>query len=231
MSNPYTPSTQPGYQQPAKEENTIAVIGFIFAIISFTGICIAAPIGLILSIIGLRKEPRGLAIAGFIISGITTLFYGFIAALYGTVILACIGLGAAVTPSIQTISALTDAAHQIEDAKNAEGSYPGAEKGNALIADKTDYWKQPLRYEPTADGFVVRSAGADKKFDTSDDMTMDDHRLAPRIEIPPESEMPELGHPEGEMPEDKATELPPAEAPPAELPPAEAPPAETEPPL
>ena len=55
-------------QQPT---NTIGLFGFIVAL---TGLlcCVTFPIGLILSLIGLRKPPRGFAIAGTVIGSLGT---------------------------------------------------------------------------------------------------------------------------------------------------------------
>jgi hypothetical protein len=172
MSNPYSSPQAPQYYQ-SPQENTLGLVGFIASLVGLF-FCVAAPIGLILSLMGLRQQPKGFAIAGAIIGGITTLFYLAIVAMYGAVIAACIGIGAAAQPMIQTMGKLGEARQAIENARSPDGSYPGQAEGDALIAGKTDYWQMPLRYEPTADGYVVRSAGPDKQFNTTDDLTMDD---------------------------------------------------------
>jgi hypothetical protein len=171
MSNPYSSPQAPQYYQPP-QENTLGLVGFIASIIGLF-FCIAAPIGLIISLLGLRQQPKGFAIAGSIIGGITTLFYLAIVALYGAVIAACIGVGVAAQPMMQTAIKLDEARHAIENGKT-DGVYPSQAEGGRIIAGKADYWETPLRYEPTDGGYVIRSAGPDKQFNTSDDMTVDD---------------------------------------------------------
>ena len=66
-----------GYQQPAKQGNPMGITGFVLAIIGFVLGWIPILnwigwllwlLGLIFSIIGVFKTPKGLAIAGIVIS-------------------------------------------------------------------------------------------------------------------------------------------------------------------
>jgi len=173
MSNPYSSPCAPQYYQPP-QENTLGLLGFVTSLIGLF-FCMAAPIGLILSLMALRQQPKGFAIAGTIIGGITTLLYLAILAVYGAVIAACIGIGVAAQPTVQTMATLSDARRVIENAKSPDGVYPGQVEGNGLIAGKADYWQTPLQYEPTEGGYTIRSAGADKQFNTVDDLTIDDY--------------------------------------------------------
>jgi hypothetical protein len=181
MSNPYGaqypqpyPPAKPG---PAAQENTLGLVGFVLSLLGLF-MCVAAPIGLILSLVGLRQEPKTLAVAGTVVGGIMTLFYGILALLYGAMILtmiaACIGLLVAAQPVAQTHFSLNEARQQIENLKWPDGTYPGEAEGNGILAGKTDYWKTPLRYEPQGKSFIIRSAGPDKQFNTRDDVTVDD---------------------------------------------------------
>jgi hypothetical protein len=72
---------------------------------------------------------------------------------------------------------LDQAGHQIEDSKLATRSYPEQERGNQQIGGLHEHWGSNLRYEPTSDGFIIRSAGPDKQFNTSDDLTTNDQEL------------------------------------------------------
>jgi hypothetical protein len=186
MSNPYAnPYPAPTYP-PKVEENTLGLIGFILSLAGLF-LCVAAPIGLILSLMGLRRDPKGFALAGTIIGGITTVFYGIIAALYGVMILAmfaaCIGIGVAAQPFAQTTVTLNDARQRIENARTAENTYPSEAEGDQLIAGLRDFWQTPLRYEPQGTRFAIRSAGPDKQFNTPDDMTIDE--LGSGLQMPP----------------------------------------------
>ncbi len=64
----------PQYHQSAGSgTNGFGLAGFIISLVSVLTFFLLSPVGLILSIIGLRKAPRGLAIAGVVIGGCFTL--------------------------------------------------------------------------------------------------------------------------------------------------------------
>ncbi len=105
-------------QAPPRSTNVLGVVGFVLALIgTILGICIwpvavLAVIGLILSFIGMFKEPRGLAIAGFIVGllgSIIVLIMVFVIGAIGTGI-----VGGAITAANQ-------AAVQVESATKARG--------------------------------------------------------------------------------------------------------------
>ncbi len=157
--------------------NAAGLVGFI---LSMCGLLCALcfPIGFIVSLFGLRTPPKGFAIAGTVIGAVGTVLVGGAVLLYGTAILACMGtcgsFGAAMQPIVATRSALLEARRKIEDYKTENGAYPNETVGNALIQGTMDYWKIQIRYEPKNGSYVVRSAGPDQVFDTTDDMTEDD---------------------------------------------------------
>ncbi|HHK42428.1 MAG TPA: hypothetical protein ENJ50_08425, partial [Planctomycetaceae bacterium] len=73
--------------QPAPT-NGLGIAGFIISLLGFLSCGLLSPIGFLLSLVGLTKQPRGFAIAGAIIGAIGTLglfLFGFamIAALLG----------------------------------------------------------------------------------------------------------------------------------------------------
>ena len=173
MSYPYQPPyATAGYAPQSQAENTLGLVGFICSLVGLV-FCIAAPVGLVLSLMGLRREPKGLAIAGTIIGGLTTLSYLAILAFYGAVIAACIGIGVAAQPELQTRQTLNDARSKLEQFQGEDGTIPGQAEGDGILQGLNDYWKRPLRYEPQGKNFVLRSAGPDGKFDTSDDIVLD----------------------------------------------------------
>lgn len=55
--------------------NTLGLVGFIVSLASIITCCSIAPLGLLLSFLGLFKAPRGLAIAGTIIGGVFSLIF------------------------------------------------------------------------------------------------------------------------------------------------------------
>jgi len=154
------------------ETNTPGLIGFILSLCGL--LCgVMFPIGFVVSLFGLRQQPKGFAIAGTIIGAVGTLLILMVLLIYGAMIATCIGFGAAAAkPVIDTQTAITEAEAKIDEYLIDNGEPPDEETGNQLIADITDGWDRNLRYEPTGDGeYVIRSAGMDGTFDTFDDST------------------------------------------------------------
>jgi hypothetical protein len=215
MSNPYpqppvNPYLASGYGARAPQENTLGLVGFIVSLLSFVVCPLAAPIGLILSLMALRREPKGFAIAGAIVGGLITLTWVAIIALYGAILAACIGIGVAAQPQIQTRATLNDARQRIESFKGPAGDIPGEAEGNGIIQGMEDYWKHPLRYEPQPRGFVIRSAGPDGQFNTPDDLIINDWGSDIEMPKPEESTLPDSVPPDDKplipLPEQPAEE-------------------------
>ncbi len=169
----YPPPTGPG----RGETNTPGLVGFILSLCGL--MCgVTFPIGFIVSLFGLGKEPKGFAIAGTIIGAVGTLLYLAIFLFYGAMFAACIGIGAtAARFTIETQTSIDEASGTIDEYEMENGELPDEETGNQLIADADikDGWGRNLRYEITEEGdYVIRSAGVDGEFDTLDDATSQD---------------------------------------------------------
>jgi hypothetical protein len=167
--------------------NGFGLAGFIMSILSIFSMGFTAPIALLLSVIGLRKSPRGFATAGTIISLLALLPIGLIT--IG-------GIYAHRTHQVHRIerqqhhqfvkavektkSSLTDAAGLIREYRSENSGYlPEGIEGNKMLikADSKDAWGEALRYEveqlsdsPATTIATIRSAGRDKEFDTADDV-------------------------------------------------------------
>jgi hypothetical protein len=162
MSEP-PPQTPP--ESPPK--NSLGTAGFVVSLVGIVTCGLLSPIGFVLSLIGLAKEPKGLAIAGSIIGGIGSLLFfitglGVLAGL--VVVLIPVGQ---VTETEATVEM---AVRAIESHADETGELPSVDEGRELIAEFEDAWGNALRYEPGRDSFTVRSAGSDGAFDTADDV-------------------------------------------------------------
>jgi len=146
--------------------NSIGTAGFVVSLVGVLTCGLLSPIGLILSLVGLRKEPKGLAIAGTIIGGVGIVVVGVLAGL--VVILIPKGQVAA------TESIVATALRAIETRADETGELPSVDEGRELIAGLEDAWGNALRYEPSGDGFTVRSPGPDGAFNTVDDIVSGD---------------------------------------------------------
>jgi len=152
------------------------LVGFILSLTGLLAPCMF-PVGMVVSLFGLGKQPKGLAIAGLIIGAVGTLILVVIFAIYATVILACIGIAAAAQPVVATELAIDEAVVEIDDYYYENDDLPDEATGNALISGMLDGWERQLRYElddDAFDGYLIRSAGPDGMFDTDDDSTSED---------------------------------------------------------
>ncbi|MBX3419533.1 MAG: hypothetical protein KF851_18165 [Pirellulaceae bacterium] len=165
--------------RPKRQRNRTGLLGFLLSIFSIFTFGLLSPIALLVCLVGLRKRPRGLATAGTVIS------------LIGTSVIAIAFTGAAVAESRhreriaeQRISKLNQEklaktveimGQPLEEislwVNNHDGHFPDPITGNMLTIKFEDGWGQPLRFEIEGDQGIIRSAGADKKFDTRDDIT------------------------------------------------------------
>ncbi|HMN95116.1 MAG TPA: hypothetical protein PKC43_02005 [Phycisphaerales bacterium] len=97
---PQNPSSWRDVAAPVPGSNALGTAGFVVALLGlFTG-GVLSPIGMILSLFALGREPRGLAIAGAILGFIGSCGGIIVFLLFGGAILALLGLGAASLPVV-----------------------------------------------------------------------------------------------------------------------------------
>ena len=141
---------------------------------------IAAIIGFILSLIALRREPRGFAIAGAVIGGLVVLFWVSITVLVTVIglgaVLAGVGLLAFLPAEPQTQLEMGLISIQVGIYAEQNGALPPDLQTLNLGVDRlNDAWGNPYRYEVVGvDSFSIGSAGPDGEFDTADDLSFDD---------------------------------------------------------
>jgi hypothetical protein len=139
------------------------LIGLIVSVLSLPVCGILAPLGLLLSVVGLFRPKKGLAIAGSVIG------------LVGTCLLLFIGYSAATGVQaagkiLQVEQVLDDAKQKIEEHRSTEGSLPDSGTGNLLILGCIDPYGKCLRYRRVADDrFELRCFGPDGVAATPDD--------------------------------------------------------------
>lgn len=159
--------------------NGFAIAGFVVSLVGFFSCGIFSPVAVVLSAIGMRREPKGLAIAGLIIGAVGCVLL----LLYGLgLVLALLGVGVAAGAASGVIA---EAAQSLEAVANVQildvriqqyqaehgGTLPETLDELSASVPLTDPWGNPLRYEPLDDGeYDLRSAGPDGRFDTADDI-------------------------------------------------------------
>ena len=170
---------------PSPQSNGLGVAGFVISLVGIL-FCMGllCPLGLILSAVGLRKEPRGLAIAGLILGLIGSVVPVVLVLVFGitvfgaiaTTCMSCLGLGAAVGAAgkiVATQQAMERAQNDIEQYRSDHGGVlPADLDGNAAIFSESDAWSHHLRYSLTSPTrYELRSAGPDGTFDNADDIS------------------------------------------------------------
>ena len=171
-----------------RDENTPAIVGFVFSIISLLGCLVLAPVGALISYFGLKKENnRGLAIAGLVIGLIQSLALVAVIAYVLFVMFAVGSMAVATTAALsqaasnaaqmsnenQTRQVLELAVEVIRMAEQTDGQLPDETESAALLAGYEDAWEQQLIFQPNSNGGRVVSIGPDGTFGTSDDMSLD----------------------------------------------------------
>lgn len=168
----------------AAPRNDLGLVGFILSLVGFLTGGLLSPVGLIISIVALGREPKGFAIAGLII-GLLGTCGGIIAfVIAGGAILAALGVAAVALAlsqgeKIEITSDMAQVAAYVETYREENGRLP-ADLEEAGVPDelRTDPWGVGYRIDavetPDADGpdFDVRSAGEDTIFDSEDDVTL-----------------------------------------------------------
>jgi hypothetical protein len=170
MSSPQDLGYQSAFERPPG--NGLGIAGFIVSLVGIFTCGLLAPVGLILSAVGMRKEPRGLAVAGLVM-GILGLLEAAAVVVFFVLAVQSASRGiAALGPHFTTITAIPAAGMRIKMYSDKHGAaLPADVDGNTEIAAMRDGWGHPLRYhQVNATEFEIRSGGPDGLFDTADDL-------------------------------------------------------------
>jgi len=165
------PMQQPHQQLPPKKENTLGLTGFIVSLVGIFLCGIPSLIGLGISAVGLKKEPRGLAIVGVILGliGLIELVAVGVTAYQG-VRLAQDGIYEMRAMIAET--QLDQAAADVGEKWNELERIPTQEEGDEMMIGRNDMMNNSLVYETDGSSFSLRSAGADGILETEDDIVV-----------------------------------------------------------
>jgi general secretion pathway protein G len=168
------------YQQ-VRQANGLGVAAFICSLVGlFTG-GILSPIGLILSLVALGRQPRGMAVAGLILGLLGTcggIVLVIVILAFGlAVALAAVGIFAFTqSERIELTADMAKIAVAAEEFKrdNRDVAPAGVEVLNLEPSTLNDPWGHPYRYILVAEepGYDVISDGQDGKAGTPDDVSL-----------------------------------------------------------
>jgi hypothetical protein len=158
--------------------NGLGIAGFIISLAGLMTGGILSPIGLILSLVALGRRPRGFAIAGVVLGAVGSC--GVIVAIVAILVLglatvaAGFGLALMSNPEKAEISLeMVHIAKAVAEYKQQNHYVPASLNLLHLPENiQKDPWGNEYHYEVLSEGksFDIISAGADKKFDTGDDV-------------------------------------------------------------
>ncbi len=171
---------------PEQQTNGMAIAGFVCSLVGLvSGGHLLSPIGLILSLVALRRDGgRGWAIAGIIIGvlGVCGWLIAFL--VVGTAMLAALGIGAAAfafamsePEKIELTADVGVMTAAIEAHRDVTGALPADLDALDLGAPfLTDPWGNPYRYIllPDRAGYKIMTNGPDGALDTADDVNARD---------------------------------------------------------
>jgi hypothetical protein len=152
--------------------NSLGLAGFITSLVGVVTCGVLAPMGLILSLVGLVRRPRGFALAGAIIGALGTAWL-VIAGL--TMVLAAVGIGktAGMLRDYSLVLQTAQSARAaIESHQKSTGALPTADQAPKLIGELRDPWGNALAYEPRGESFTLTSSGPDAQAGTADDIEL-----------------------------------------------------------
>ncbi len=181
---PSDPVYAPGMPQ-ADQSNTLGLAGFITSLVGFalTG-GLLCPVGLILSLIALRRQPRGFAIAGVVL-GVMGSCGGCIIALFvlpaiaiaiaggATVLTAAAFMLVGGIPAMDTFDHMFQIRRAIGVYEKQHGAPPASLSDLNLPADiLDDGWGTPLQYQmmgiAPAWKWSLQTAGPDRQLEWDD---------------------------------------------------------------
>jgi len=163
--------------------------GMCLSFVSLLTLGLLSPLALVLSLIGLRRRGKGMAFVGTMFS------------LLGVALIFTIGITAYRTHQARVTAVAKQHEARINAVKAQEakgllaeayddlveyrgqhkGQLPADIEGNMIVVVFRDPWGQALRYELEEGFALVRSAGPDQEFLSSDDLLK---RVSPKAERP-----------------------------------------------
>ncbi|MCH8343791.1 MAG: DUF4190 domain-containing protein [Planctomycetes bacterium] len=171
---------------PAQQTNGMAIAGFVCSLVGLvSGGHLLSPIGLILSLVALKREGgRGWAIAGIILGGLGICGWLIAFLIFGVALLAAVGIGAAAVAfamsepeKIELTADVGVMTAAIEAHRDVTGALPADLDALDLGAPfLTDPWGNPYRYIllPDRAGYKIMTNGPDGALDTADDVNARD---------------------------------------------------------
>lgn len=162
-------------QQTSPPSNGLGIAGFIVSLVGYLSCGLICPVGLIMSLVALKREPKGFAIAGVVFGALGScwvLVAAVITMIVGVGFIA--GIAAIFSPQVATHIEMGVIDARIQAYEQTNGSPPQSLSDLGLSGrELQDAWGHPFVYELTDQppGWKLTSPGPDGTLGTSDDIT------------------------------------------------------------
>jgi hypothetical protein len=165
--------------------NTLGVVSLVLGALGFLCLPLVGPLGgLVCGIMGARREPRGVAIAGIVVSSLGVLAGCVVVPLLVALTLPALAAGRKAAQHAQNTAVGLDAIARLESAtSHGEAAPESLDEVYGSEPQPVDAWGTPLRLEkrmvdeadappewnPGEPVYLIWSAGSDTIWDTPDD--------------------------------------------------------------
>lgn len=150
--------------------NGLGILGCLFSLLGVVTFGLFSPVGLGLSLLAMGRHPRFAATVGIVLGGLGTAFL----VLIGWAVIAGVQTVDHQVKADRTSDSFASAVAAVEEYQMHHGGrLPEGIEGNKLLITRklNDAWGSELRYDALARGYLIRSAGPDRQFETADDLT------------------------------------------------------------
>lgn len=180
MSEAEHPYPEPSGQSASQADNVPGLVGFVITMVALIGLTpctwfmlALGTVGMIVSVVGLWQEPRGLAIAGTVVGAIESVL------LIGAVIFVVLFAGGMAAEFITGFAHGIEVRVEASEIQHAARQYQ--QRHGALPADlsvleglsqdaRTDPWGNRYHIRIESGGVTIISGGPDARFGTLDDI-------------------------------------------------------------
>lgn len=162
----------------ADQSNGLGLAGFIVSLIGFVSCGLISPIGLIMSIIAMKREPKGFAIAGLVLGILGSLWMlvvvGFVLVMGGlAAAAAAVGIAGGIS-SAKSMKEMIELTPIVEQYQIDNGALPTSVSQLPGVTSEqiTDEWGNQYLIVPdsSANGFSLVSMGPDGQASSGDEI-------------------------------------------------------------
>ncbi|MEW4566098.1 SHD1 domain-containing protein [Bremerella sp. JC770] len=157
-----------------EDSNGLGLAGFVLSLLGLVSCGLFGPLGFLVSLFGLAYRPRGFAVAGLVLGGLTTGIFALFGFAFLSMLFAMITGIQLVATEASNAKQMVTANIEIRDHFTEHDSLPSTEEGNDLINAEREEDAPFSGYERVDEfRYKITVAGLDGELGTEDDRTYD----------------------------------------------------------